>query len=192
MSPASVALATNHSLVTPVLMKYASFQFIHHRLTAAKCAQQHIQPVRVAYTDYGSGVRVQLSVTLRHGHLPLEQSSCTARLASSTPLEAACIISLCDSLQDTHTHTHTHTHTNVHSHIHRHVYSCQCENKHALNNDLMDNAISDRGYLLLARAIKSIVNSAYTSVKINSCCNVCVVAITLDKKGDKHVYLLLQ
>jgi len=91
-----------------------------------------------------------------------------------------------------HTHTHTHTHTNVHSHIHRHVYSCQCENKHALNNDLMDNAISDRGYLLLARAIKSIVNSAYTSVKINSCCNVCVVAITLDKKGDKHVYLLLQ
>ena len=142
LSPASVALATNHSLVTPVLMKYASFQFIHHRLTTAKCAQQHIQPVRVAYTDYGSGVHVQLSVTLRHGHLPLEQSSCTARLASSTPLEAACIISLCDSLQDTHTHTHTHTCT--HTYIDT-FYSWQCENKHALNNDLMDNAISEHG-----------------------------------------------
>ena len=44
--------------------------------------------------------------------------------------------------------------------------------------------------LLLARAIKSIVNSAYISQNKQLLQCVCIVAITPDKKGDKHVYVL--
>ena len=57
---------------------------------------------------------------LCYGHRPLEQSSWTARLASSTPLDAACIISLCDSLPHTQTDAH---HSNIQLYINT-FYGC--------------------------------------------------------------------
>jgi len=62
---------------------------------------------------------------LCYGHRPLEQSSWTARLASSTPLDAACIISLCDSLPHTHRQTDT---TQIYNYTSTHfmdvIYGC--------------------------------------------------------------------